>query len=56
MKTIALITAASLCSSNLACHWIFGTSMDDVIERSFFQCAAIFAHTASIHFVLKRKT
>ena len=55
MKTIALITAAGLCASNLACHWAFGTSMDDVIERSFFQCAAIFAHTASIHFVLKRK-
>lgn len=56
MKTIAIITAASLCAGNLVIHWAFGTSMDDVIERSLFQCAAIFAHTASIHFVLKRKT
>ena len=55
MKTTAILVGACLCAGNFITHWIFGASMDDAIERSFFQCAAIFAHTVALQH-LNRKT
>lgn len=46
MRAIAAIVAVSITAGNFASHWIFGTSFDAIIERSFFQAVAIGLHTA----------
>lgn len=48
MRAITAIVAVSLTAGNFASHWIFGTSFDTAIERSFFQAVAIAAHTAAL--------